>query len=373
MKKNKLLIAIGAVVLIVVGIISFLCYKDGQLSDASNIIRIATVLPLTGEFGKEGELARKVFDYSARAFNERNSGMKIELKHHDGKYAPKDSLMAYNKAVSEKPSVIIVYGDVPCNCLSKTIAEGELPVVAIAADNDIPHQSSQIFRGWVSTKLENKTLAEFAYNDLSKHAVAILYLKNNFGDIARDNFRDAFGSLGGRIVSEESFDATDSTLRSQVAKILSSQPEAIYVIGFGLSFSTAINQIKEARFSGPILSNTIISVPSVNKNIINRGEGVYFIDTAFDAKVENSFSDAFASSVGEAPTSFGAFEYEIVRLIGEIGVEYGKNSKQIQKGLSSLRRVKTLMGDFSYDNEGEVAIKLMPKQMRADGTFVPAR
>lgn len=372
MKKNKkLLIGIGIVALI--GIVAVGIYKNRQPKADDSVICIATVLPLTGEFGKEGELARKVFDFSAKAFNDKTQGKKIRLYHQDGKYAPKDSLMAFSKAVLEKPSAVIVYGDVPCNCLTKIASDGNIPVIAIAADNDIPYQSPLIFRGWVSTKLENSALADFVRCKLNDQKAAVLYLKNNFGEIARDNFKESYVARGGQIVAEESFDASESSLRSQIAKIMANKPEAIYVIGFGVSFATAINQIKETHYNGHILSNTIIAVPSVNKNIVNRGEGVYFIDTAFDSKTSDErvvrFCESFRANVGEDPTSFGAFEYEIIRLLGEVGVEFGDEPKQIQNGLYSLHRIDTLMGEFSYNKDGDVEMKLVPKQMRSDGTF----
>lgn len=375
-KSRSVILVVVAFVLLVIVVVWARGGSGRRISYQNRGLRIATVLPLTGEFAKEGELARKVFAFSAEEYN-LTAEEKIKLVNFDGKYAPKDTLMAYSAAMAQNPDAIIVYGDVPCNCLAKSISAGQSPVIAIAADNDIPYKSDKIFRGWVSTRLENRALAGFITRDLGAKNVAILYLRNNFGEVARNNFKEELLLRQGKIVAEESFDSNDQNMRAQIAKIVSRNPQVVYVIGFGLSFSSAINQIYETGYTGKLCSNTIVAVPSVNEHIMKRGEGIYFIDTLFDSedKTEpvNSFVKRFKDTVGEKPTSFGVFEFEIVRILAEAANRSPKTDRgRIVEGLRKINNMQTLMGNFSYDGNGEVTLTLQPKRMKADGTYMSA-
>ena len=106
--------------------------------------------------------------------------------------------------------------------------------------------------------------------------VAILKIKNTYGDDMAKTFSDEFEKLGGKIVITESYAMDSLDVRAQIAKILNKQPKAIFIVGSGTGYIAAFNQLKENKYNGIVLTESAIMDSEVYSHITNNAEGAYF-------------------------------------------------------------------------------------------------
>ncbi len=107
--------------------------------------------------------------------------------------------------------------------------------------------------------LSGKKMAEVAIQkDLKK--IAILAENTDYAQAIKKVFISRFKGLGGTIISDESFNSQTTDLRTQITKIKSSHPEAIYLIPNSvITAEIAVRQIHELGLNIQLLSNEVVA------------------------------------------------------------------------------------------------------------------
>ena len=359
MKKNKLLFVIGAAVLI--GLVSLWVYKVQNQGASDDVIRIGAILPLTGV---SSDLAAPMMCAMKVAEEELNDTIpegqkKIEVVYEDGKSISAATISAYQSLIRKGVSACIVFGDVQCYNLAATVNEMPCPTIALsAAAENIPSLSPHYFRAWTTTRDSCARLAEFAHKDLSLSRFAVLAINNNFGDEAEKTVRMYAHDAGIDVVSE-TFEIGAQDVRGQINKMLVDHPDAIFVFGFGPGYITVFNQLKEAGYSGAILTDEVITIPGYAEKIIDGAKGVYFSSTEFDPNNDKSlyyvrFVRPFVDRYSNLPNAHSAFAYFSVITIGhaiELSKRYGTS---IEDALVDMGEFSSVIGEAKFDNRGEL-------------------
>lgn len=274
MKKNKLLSAVWIVLALV--IVAIIAYRTLPSSTTDDEIRIGVILPLTGPVGEDGRMALAALQLAEKHVCEQNPGVSCKFYYEDGKYDAKTTIACFNKLILNRPNAFMVLGDVPNNSLNALIASAEIVDLAlVTCDETLIGNNKWMFAGWFPFSSENNELCKYAVENLDVKKVGILSLRNNFGDEAVRTFKTAANQFDCEIVAAESFDMNSPDVKSQIAKLLTYNPDAIYVAGFGQGYIAAFNEIFTSGFKGYLLSNTAISIDGNKMNIVNHAAGVY--------------------------------------------------------------------------------------------------
>lgn len=362
MKNKKLLIILGIVALIAAVAIGF--YRNRRQSTDENVIRIGAILPMTGvssDLAKPMMCAMEIAEEQINSI--RPAGQKIAILYEDGKSTSGATISAYQKLIREGIAACVVFGDVQCYNLASTVNAQPCPTIALsAAAENIPSLSTHYFRAWTTTRDSCYRLADFAHSDLMASKFAILAINNNFGDEAEKTVRE-YAKTNGLGISSETFEIGAQDVRAQISKLLTNHPDAFFVFGFGPGYITVFNQLKEAGYTGAVLTDEVITIPGYADNITDNAKGVYFCSTAFNPEDKESpyytqFVRPFEARFSSTPNAHSAFAYFSIDVLGRAIDLSGKNRISIEDALFGMGEFSSVIGEAQFDKSGELITKI---------------
>ena len=360
MKKALITICIVAVIALFGG---RAWYLHKQAATEKDVVKIGLILPLSGDASRDGQEALLAAKMAQEEINQ-TSPNKVVLKSEDSKFASKTAISAFNKLYGEGVDSVVVFGDVPSLATIPLLKDEPIPMFSMAGAGHIPSMSPWVFRIFVPVHQLSKVAVNYFTNNLKIKRVAFLYIKEPICEQFLANFKQEIEKQDGEITAIESFKMSDLDTKAQVTKVLATNPEGVYVYGFGPGYVSALNYLKQMRYSGIIMTDFNI-VPNQNL-LVENGKGILFMD--FDLK-QNRFAQKFYEKHGVYPNIFSTFIYESVRVFNH--VIQPKQTKEItREELANLKDFKTGVGNISFNAEGEISgiDAIVIKQFQPDGT-----
>ncbi len=142
--------------------------------------------------------------------------------------------------------------------------EAQVPVVIRwASAPDLTRVGDYIFRIFPSDLFQGTYAAEYAFNKLGKRKVAVLYVKNDYGQGLRDVFVKRFTELGGKIVFDESHNQEDTDVRTSLLKAKETEPDLAYMPTYRAVGRVALQQMKELSFNVSVLAGDAFDTDEV--------------------------------------------------------------------------------------------------------------
>lgn len=205
--------------------------------------------------------------------------------------------------------------------------------------------------------------AEFAY----KQGWRSVYLLGDTGEDFTSSwcaaFKETFTGLGGSVAGEDTFVNGDTTVATQVSKLLSSgvDPDVIALCGYPPTGSTAISQLRAAGVTGPIVTTSgfdgpgwMEAVPGVSDVFAVASASIYGDDP--NAAV-NDLVAAYTKEFGAPATSYLVYGYAIVQALAAAIEKAGSvDGQAVADALNAFEDVATIIGPTSYTAGCHVAI-----------------
>lgn len=322
MKKNKLLIAIGAAVL--VGIVSLLAYRSQNTSASDDVIRIGAILPLTGSMSFLGEpellgLQAAVEEYNAKS-NTHNRVMELLVE--DSKGDVKFAVMAAQRLVNAKVTAVVT----SCSGVSKAVApvfnKADIPMFALCSDTSIAAQNPNCINFYVNLDAEQDALVGFLKKRGIKD-ISILRVNAEAGVLAVDLLKKKYPEL--TVSQEFEYDLDRRDFRDLIASIKNSPSRNLYIVGVGIRFAVILDTIREYDVDKNLFGNYMFlsaSTMTAPQDVLSR---VNF--TAFPVTVDKLGNTVlgmfFAKREKTMPVFMDyVFAYDAIRFIG---VQYDKD------------------------------------------------
>ncbi len=188
------------------------------------------------------------------------NGRMLELVVEDSKCAAQDAITAYNK-LTDVDGVKIILGT---SCSGAMLgaaplaeADGVILFSGLATNPDIAHAGDYIFR----TSMNDLQLGIDTGNVIradGAQRLATITETTDYAEGVRRTTAEQFVSLGGEIVAEERYASDVTDFRTQLTKILSSNPDAVHVAAQSeFSGGTVVKQIRELGYEGPLYSEIV--------------------------------------------------------------------------------------------------------------------
>ena len=365
MKKNKLLIAIGTVVLI--GIVSLLIYKAQNKSASDGVLRIGAILPLTGPVADDGQEAMRGVKIAGEMIKSKSEAP-VDVLIEDGKYSPKESIAAFRKLSSQSNvGAMVAYGVVPVEVMMPIIKGSGMPLLATAVGaKDFPSRNDGFIRVWFPIGRISRLMSEYANTALNTPKIALFCIDNSYGLEAMDAFASAYKNQGGIVVAKETFSMDDMDVKSQLVKSLKSSPNVFFISGFGQGYISAINQLRELGFMGVILTDTAIVDPKVRKSVKNVSN-IYFVDSCFSDICDSTpeameFKQKYMNMTSQQEPSMQAlFSYEAIML----------GHDMLKNGIEAVMcgRHNSILGEISFGDKGEIVLPLIIRRFTNEGNI----
>lgn len=158
--------------------------------------------------------------------------------------------------IEDKVDVIIGTTTSPASlAMIDVVAEAQAPMISMAASSRIVEPVDEKRRWVFKTPQNDQQMASaivqnMVDNNIKK--VAYIGFANAYGEGWLEQFRSQAADKGIQIVATESFNPTDTSVTGQVLKLLSSQPDAVFIAGSGTPAALPQKTLRERGYRGPI-------------------------------------------------------------------------------------------------------------------------
>ncbi|MDI6820958.1 MAG: ABC transporter substrate-binding protein [Patescibacteria group bacterium] len=331
------------IVLILAGVIYLLATLGGPgittptgVSEDTSPIKIGASFPMTGEAASDGEAVAAAAQLAVKEINDAGgiNGRKIELVIKDDACTSKGVDTITKLAEVDKVTVIV--GPLCSAAAGPGLPVAEkngVPTMVIASAPNLTKTGDYIFRNYPSDAFQGKFTAEYIFNTLKKTKVAVLYVKNDWGQGINDVFTARFKELGGQIVFNEGVTQDVKDFKTLVTKLKAAKPDVFYGPLYPAGGAAAIKQLKELSVNIPIVGGDAWDEEEVWK--VKEADGALYIV----AKTSDSpaFRDKLSSFAAKDITNrFSPFSYDAVKILAKVMIKVGTDQKTIRDELAKL-------------------------------------
>jgi len=314
--------------------------------------KIGVVAPLTGEGATYGASMQRGFDL---AFEDDST---FELLYQDSKFDSKLAVTILEKFISID-KVKVIYGEaasgvslamVPISDRNKVIQFS-----SISSSDDLYNSSDYFFRNVPRNSIQGKTAAEFLFNILNISDAAILKDNDDYGLNLSKSFGNIFKSLGGKIVSEDTYNSGDKDFKSQLGKIKSSGVKAIFIPGNYTESAIILKQAKELGVNATFIGGDGSYSPKLIEGAGAGSEGFYCTIMGVDTSnaFYNLFKTKFVTKYNQQPDVYDAYAYEAGTILKTAINIAGYDPEKIKRYLYENIFI-SLTGNLKFDSDGEV-------------------
>jgi len=171
---------------------------------------------------------------------------------------PSSAVRNVRKLISEEKVDVIVGPNITATTLASldAIAEGETPMVALAASANIVEPQTDPKRRWVFKMPQNDShMATVLTEYMSNHGVKTVGFIG-FNDAYGESWWREFSRLADvrkiRVVANERFSRTDTSVTGQVLKLMAASPDAILIAGAGTPAVLPQKTLGERGYKGRV-------------------------------------------------------------------------------------------------------------------------
>lgn len=357
---KKVRIGIAIVVVLALGIALTVIWPREEPKE----IKIGAVLPLTGDAAQWGIPPMRGAQLATDQINAGGGvkAKKLVLYIEDTRCEPKEGVSAFNKLLTHEDLKIVLgaVGSSVTLAIAPIAEKRRVLLISPASTNPkITEAGDFIFRVIPSDSLRGKVFAEYLYNDLQTKSVGILYINNEGGVGNRNTFKTRFNELGGKVTIDESYEQGATDMRTQLAKIKSSDVEAVVVVSYPADTVLVMKQAKEIGLLKPLYFQTeAVEDPHVLKQAGNTAEGaVYILPAPAEGEKAEEFAESYGKKFGVKPELFAAEAYDIINLVADAinaQREDVVSSEQIRDYLYNVKNYPGASGAITFDKNGDV-------------------
>lgn len=356
------------------------CSSTPSSDSNEDIYKFAVFAPITGNYAEYGKGFEVATQMAVDEINEAGgiNGKMIELQVFDTKGDPKESA-DISRRVAEDDSVLAVIGDFSSsNCMANAPILGDAGIVQLsptASHTDYAGMNEYMFSIMGRQDGEAPFFSTYL---LQKYKgakdVGVIYINNDWGKSAYDNFTKQAKIDGLNIVAEENYVEGEKDFNSLLTKVRSQNPDTIALLMHANDVALIANQIAQMGWEvdltalGPGTSMQIIELAGENV------EGL-LLSTPFFITEENQeawkWAAEFKKRANFEPTVHPAVAYDTVYLlkaaIENIDGEVTRDA--IRQNLQDLKGFVGLTGPIEFNASGDITRKYLIMEIE-DGTFV---
>ena len=381
-KMTNLAVAVAAV--LALGVSS--C-GDGE-KEGEKEIAVGAVAPLSGSLASTGRGMRNGFELAVKEINASSppAGRKIRLLVEDNLSTLDGNRAAYDRLVERGvPAILGPFTSsatdnvvVPLSKREKVVAVGPT-----SAANGLSAKSDYLFRTTLSV---NRLVPEgvrciTGLRDWEDVA-AIVNDADTFSRSSHDEVKRAFDENDDvELVSEQKFRRTgneelpDLTTQLQAVMNHDDRPDALFVSALPPGRIGVMVQARRLGMDIPFVHTllTIDEAGRANGQLAGSAQGAVSFSswsTGIDTPGNSAFIRSYRSEYGEPPNAFAARSYASVYILARAIADAGgsTDSESIRDALAGIRNLDTVLGVFSFDENGDAVYDPVVEMVK-DGAF----
>lgn len=354
---------VGVIVVVAVVAIGYFVSKGPSGPVSTEPIKIGFIGPLTGDGATYGMDEKNAITLAVEEINNADGikGRKLEIIYEDGKCSGKDAATAAQKLINVDKVKIILGGACSGETLSAAPITEQNKVIlfsTLSTSPDITKAGDYIFRNSPSDLDVAKGYAQFIVNKAGYKNIAIISENTDYAGSVRKVFNEEINQLNGKIVADEVFKQGERDFRTNITRIKSSNPEAIFINPqSGVTGGLALKQIRDLGVKAPIFSVFVFGGKDALEAAGSAAEGLIYFDVVGLATGKGkSFADKFIArfgKIGGNDYDTGA-RYDSVFIIANALKKCSENTECIKNYLYDMDWYDGTIGKYKFDANGDV-------------------
>ncbi len=192
---------------------------------------------------------------------------------------PTNAVTNVKKLISQERVDVIVGPNITPSAIAAidAVAEGETPLVALAASAAIIEPYSDPRRKWVFKMPQNDALMATAVVEHMKQSgvrtLGFIGFNDAYGESWAKALLGALEKEGVKVVANEKFVRTDTSVTGQILKLISARPDAVFIAASGTPAALPQRTLVERGYAGKIYQTHGIASPEFLKVAGKDAEG----------------------------------------------------------------------------------------------------
>ncbi len=352
-----------ALFLITTLLIGIACERRGNATNGGGTgpILVGYYGDLSGRTSSFGQSTKNGVEMAADEINKAGGiiGRTVQIITEDDQGEPNKAATVVTKLINQDKVQALLGEVASSNSLAAApkAQEAKVPMISPSSTNPAVTQvGDYIFRVCFIDPFQGEVMAKFSANNLKAKRAAILYDFNS--DYSRglyQFFKKSFISLGGQIVSEQSYTQGDRDFSGQLTAIRAVNPDVIYVPGYYGEVGVISNQTKQLGIKAPLLGGDGWDAPqlwqlggaSLNGNYISNH---YSVDDPSPAI--RKFVADYKARYNILPDALAALGYDSMKVLADAIKRAGTaESAKLRDAIAQTNGFPGVTGMISIDKD----------------------
>lgn len=348
-------------------------------SQTPETVKIGVFLSLTGATASYGVSALNAIKLATEEtnLNDGINGKKIELVVEDDHSNTQEVPGIVTKLIKEAKVDALIAEPVSTRAMAAApIAQANKTVMISSASvkPELTMQGDYIFRACFISSTEGEAIAKFAANRLkAKTAAIILDDKNDYAVVLARFFAESFKRLGGKIVSEQNYAASDRDVAAQLVAIKNAKPDIIFAPGFYTTAPLIARTVKQLGIKSTLIGSDGWDSPDLLAGGAEPFAGVYFANHFWVGSNEplvRKFVKDYQTKYGVAPDAGAATAYDAARLLFDAFKRAKSTDKSaVRNALAATKDFPGVTGKITIDANRNAQVPVYMLRIDKNGRF----
>lgn len=337
----------------------------GQVS-AQDTVKIGGNFELTGDAAAYGTPMSEAAKLAVKEVNENGGvlGGEVEYVEYDNTSDLTEAASVAQRLASEDVVGIVgpaTTGD--SNAQIPVIQEAAVPAILPAATgngmtlDDNGDVFEYLFRVAFEDAFQGRAAATYVTETLGAQTAALFVDQStDYATGLEQAFTEEFESLGGQVVTTESFQSGDTDFTASLTSLLSQEFDVLYVPGYYTEVGLLIKQARELGITQPIVggdglgNQTLVDLAGAS-NVNDVYYTAHYSPLSEDEDLQ-AFLTKFEEEYGKQADQFAVLSYDATMLLLDAIERAGSADRQaVTDALAATETFKGLTGTFSIDED----------------------
>ncbi len=328
--------------------------------------RIGAVLSLTGTYAGLGIPEQRAIDLEVERINAAGgiNGRELLVVYEDDATDAAKAQAAAVRLIDEEDVLAIIgaSGTGQTMAMRSDAERAGVPIISMAGGSVITADFSE----WVfQTPWPNRIVIPFVLEEMvaaGHTTIGLISDTGGYGVDGRDIVLATAADAGATIVADETFNAGDTDMTSQLTKIRGAGPDAVLIWAAGKEAAIIARNARQLNMEQPLYGGSGIARQEFIDGAAEAAEGVrlgtgkILVPEAFGEgteayEVATDFIERYEAAYGTPPDIFAGHAYDAIGLIADALMRLGSDdvtSEQVRDALEQTSGWVGIDGTFTY-------------------------
>ena len=329
--------------------------------------KVGFIGPMTGDYANYGVLSNNSAMLAIEQFNAKGGiggSIPVTLVTEDSEGNVEKGLSSIEKLSSSDKIVGLigpVFTGVSFAVGERVQNEGIVMISPSATHADITAIGDFVFRTVVSDGLQGEVAGRYFFEKLGYKTIGVLYAKNDYSQGLYEGMTASFEAAGGKVTIAEAFNVGDKDFKTQLTKIRTASPEAIYIPNYTAEMAQILEQASQLGMDIPFLSCDGFSNPEIYNLAGDFTDGVIYVGPAKvkESPAFSTFVSQYTTKYGVGPDSFATNAYDgtniLLAAMDKVYKATGKfDRKAIRDAVAATKDFPGVSGVVNFAENGDL-------------------